>query len=255
MNSPQIAKTLHDARLKAKPVTQFTNENPSFSLEEAYRVQKGLLELALAEGDTLTGYKMGLTSKAKQRDVQVFDTIHGFLLKSSEISREGRVTTQNRIHPRVEPEIAVVFKEDFKGAITRENVLKALEGVYPAYEIVDSRYENFKFKLADVIADNTSASGYQIGKTNYLARLKDVPLLGVVVRMNGVIQETGAPAAVLGDPMLSVLSLLEHLQKEGTTLKRGMIILTGGITNSLPFKSGDEISVEWPGETLFLNAV
>ncbi len=35
-----------------------------------------------------------------------------------------------------------------------------LEAVAPAIEIIDSRYANFQILLEDVVADNTSASGY-----------------------------------------------------------------------------------------------
>lgn len=209
------------------------------------------MELALSEGDTITGYKMGLTSKAKQRDVQVFDTIRGTLLASFAIENGGTASTKSRIHPRVEPEIAVVLKRDIvEKNIDRATLIAAIEGIYPALEIVDSRYENFKFKLSDVIADNTSASGYMVGKTNYLSRLEELNLLGVIVKKNGQIVETGCPAAVLGDPLLSVLSLLGH-----TPLRKGMVILTGGITNSVSFREGETLAVYWPGELLEFKAV
>ncbi|HKY81644.1 MAG TPA: hypothetical protein VJM09_09235 [Sphingobium sp.] len=50
-------------------------------------------------------------------------------------------------------------------------------------EIIDSRYENFKFSLADVIADNSSSSALVVG--SWGDPRQDLSNLGVLLSING----------------------------------------------------------------------
>lgn len=255
MNKQHIAESLRQAFVTKTPIQQISKSIPSLSLKDAVEIQEIGFNLAQEAGEQLAGYKMGLTSKAKQRDVSVFEPIHGYILKSFEIPKGGVVSMKERIHPRVEPEVAVVLKTELRGpGVTLRDVVAALDGVYPALEIVDSRYEGFIFKLEDVIADNTSAAGFMVGRVNLMPQLNELNLLGISVRKNGAIVETGAPAAVLGDPLLSVVSLANTLGKESKSILPGMLILTGGITQSVSFKAGDRVEVEWPYEVLAFTA-
>ena len=255
MNKQEIAEMLRNAVLTQTPITQISQNEKIFSLTDAKEVQAIGLQLALEAGETLCGYKMGLTSKAKQKDVNVFEPIQGYLLRSFEIPKAGVLKMNTRIHPRVEPEVAVVLKKDLIGpGVTLRDVVNALEGIYPALEIVDSRYEKFIFKLEDVVADNTSASGFMVGRVNLLPELNSLNLMGILVRKNGRIVETGAPAAVLGDPLLSVMYLANSLAEESKSIPAGVVVLTGGITQSVSFEMGDRIEVEWPQEVLSFTA-
>ena len=256
MNNHACAEMLRNAIVNQKPVTQISKLRADFSISDALEIQELGYILAQQAGEKIAGYKMGLTSKAKQRDVNVFEPIRGYMLQSTEISKGGALEMGKRIHPRVEPEVAVVLKNELRGPhVTLRDVVNSLEGVYPALEIVDSRYEGFIFKLEDVIADNTSAAGFMVGRTNLLPFLDEINLMGIAVRKNGAIVETGAPAAVLGDPLLSVVSLVNSLAGESKSLPAGMVILTGGITQSVSFSKGDRIEVEWPQEVLSFIAV
>lgn len=252
----QVAETLERAFLEGRATAQISLLHAGFSVSDGYRVQKIGFEKALARGESLCGYKMGLTSKAKQRDVQVFEPIHGYLLKNFEMEKNQTFKIEKKIHPRVEPEVAVVLKKSLAGpGVTVREVENALWGVYPALEIVDSRYENFKFQLSDVVADNTSACAFMVGRQNYVTRLSELGLLGLIVKKNGAIVETGAPAAVLGDPLLSVAALANSLGKEERAIEPGQVVLTGGITNSVSFLKGDRMEILWPGETLGFDVV
>ena len=252
-DTAELLRRAAESRTAIKPLT---NENSALSLADGYVIQEIGLEMAMADGKRLCGYKMGLTSRAKQRDVGVYDPIKGYLLAEMEVEKGGTVDMSSRIHPRVEPEVAVVLREPLWGPdVSLRQVQSALALVVPALEILDSRFEAFTFKLTDVVADNTSASGFMLGRENLLPRLSELSLLGVAVRKNGMILETGAPAAVLGDPLLSVVALAKLLAKEGKRIEPGMVVLTGGITASVPFSRGDFVEVTWPGETLTFRAV
>src|SRR4029077_1734747 len=105
------------------------------------------------------------------------------------------------IHPRVEPEIAFVLARDVAPPATVSSVLAATEVVCAAVDVLDSRYEDYRFTLPDVIADNTSAGRFLLGP-NQLApsAIDDLRLLGCVVRLNGGVAATAAGAAAMGHP-------------------------------------------------------
>src|SRR3546814_3294217 len=105
-------------------------------------------------------------------------------LTDAMLIEEGASMSRARfVHPRVEPEVAFLMKAPLSGKVTAMEALAAVEAIAPAMEIIDSRYENFKFALSDVIADNTSSSGLVIGQWNDPA--KDFSNLGVVLEIDG----------------------------------------------------------------------
>ena len=52
------------------------------TMDEAYRVQLGLLDRHLASGDRHTGWKVGLTAKAMQMQQKVHGPCSRFLIES-----------------------------------------------------------------------------------------------------------------------------------------------------------------------------
>ncbi|MBS4189512.1 hypothetical protein KHA94_04700 [Bacillus sp. FJAT-49705] len=77
---------------------------------------------------------------------------------------KGKISIDELIHPKVEAEISFILSEELEGPdITGEQVMEKTEWILPALEIIDSRYQNFKFKIPDVIADSTSASRVVLG--------------------------------------------------------------------------------------------
>ncbi|NBX87894.1 MAG: 4-oxalocrotonate decarboxylase, partial [Bacteroidetes bacterium] len=75
-NIKEIAQSLHQAAHQAKPITQISLEQ-NLTLDQAYEVQKELINLRINEGETLIGLKMGFTSEAKMQQMGVHDLIWG----------------------------------------------------------------------------------------------------------------------------------------------------------------------------------
>ena len=255
MNLNEFVLSLKNARELKKPTTPLTQNYPTLSIDEAYKIQNSLLENEISENQILIGYKAGLTSLAKQKDVNLNEPIRGYLTDKMEMGSLGQIETKNFIHPRVEPEIAVTLKSPIQGEnLSLKYILNSLKGIYLAAEILDSRYENFQFKMPDVIADNTSAAGFLLGSKNLIYQYPDFLLSGIIMRKNGAIIETGTAMAVLGNPLRSLIFLASSLAKEGKKIEAGHIILTGGITPSLPFSQNDFIEIQSTRETLSFQA-
>src|SRR3546814_6423127 len=105
------------------------------------------------------------------------------------------------------------MKAPLSGKVTAMEALAAVEAIAPAMEIIDSRYENFKFALSDVIADNTSSSGLVIGQWNDPA--KDFSNLGVVLEIDGNVIEVCSTAAIIVHPLRSLVAAARLVAEGG----------------------------------------
>ena len=158
------------------------------------------------------------------------------------------VSLRGLIHPRVEPEIAFVFRSRLEGTnITARDVWLATECIMPAVEIIDSRYDNFSFTLVDVIADNASSARFYLADQAFSPYQFQLDEVGVVMRLNGEVVQTGAGAAVLGHPVRSVIEQVRMLARIGKAIEPGMLVLTGGITEAIYVHPGDRVEIEFAG--------
>jgi 2-oxo-3-hexenedioate decarboxylase len=236
----ELAKQLEAAALERRAVPRITDAEASFSLTDAYDVQWALRRRRLAAGRTLTGLKMGLTSRAKMQQMGVETPIYGFLLDEYCVPADSEVPVAGLIHPRVEAEIALVTNKALQGpGCTMERALAAVEFAVPALEIIDSRYQNFKFDLSSVVADNASAARYVVGSHSYPIEDLDLPTLGVVLEKNGEVAASGSGAAVLGHPGLSLAMLANLLAEREQYIPAETFVMTGGITEAVTACAGD----------------
>ena len=229
------------AQDQAHTISKLTDEYPAMTIADGYAVQDELRRRWIARGDRCVGLKAGLTSKAKMLQMGVDVPSFGMLMASFARPENSAIPMRELVHPRVEAEIAFVTKEPLKGDITVEQVIAATDYVIPAVEVIDSRYEKFKFDLPSVIADNGSSARYVTGGRPRDPREVDLRTIGVVIEKNGVIMALGASAAVLNHPANAVVMLVRHLADRGEGLPAGSFVMTGGITEAIPVAAGDNI--------------
>jgi 2-oxo-3-hexenedioate decarboxylase len=234
-----LADRLWDAEQARREIPKLTDELPDLDEATAYRIQAHNHERRLAAGERPLGYKLGLTSRAKQLAMGVEDPLWGFLTSGLLHDEEAPLAVGELIHPRAEPEIAFLLGADVDGATaTTASVLAATRGVFPALEILDSRYADFKFTLSDVIADNASAAGVVCGGRLLEPSALDLQLEGMVLRRDGEVVETAAGAAVSGHPAAAVAWLARRVG----TLPAGAIVISGGLTAPVSLAPGMTIS-------------
>lgn len=233
----QIAELLDTAASTAKAVDQISKTTP-ITLQESYEIQALSIDKRLGRGEKMTGYKLGFTSKAKMEQMGVHDVIWGRLTDQMEITDDG-ISVEKGIHPRIEPEIAFRVKKTIDRLITNENVLEYIDGIAGALEMIDSRYENFKFSLEDVIADNCSSSGYLIGPWHSADTQSNYVAINLII--NGETVQTGSSHAILGNPLESIAEASKMMVKYNHSIPAGSIILAGAATSAVYLKSGDQI--------------
>ena len=244
--SPADIATLTDrveaAQREARAIPKLTDDFPSMTLADGYAVQLALRQRRRARGVRQVGWKAGLTSKAKMQQMGVHVPSIGFLMADMSRPEGSAVRTDDLVHPRVECEVAFVTKAPLAGdAVTRDEVLAATDFVLPAIEIIDSRFSGFKFDLASVVADNGSSARFVTGGRPRYAQDLDLPSLGVVMEKNGEPVAMGAAAAVMGHPADAVALLVKVLHELGETLPAGSFVMSGGITEAIAVKPGDQV--------------
>jgi 2-keto-4-pentenoate hydratase len=233
----ELAIRLSKAVADRTTIEQLSTGNPELDLDTAYRIQR---ELRLAAGP-LTGWKLGVTSRAKQAQVGVSDPVFGFLAGANAIDLGEPLDTSQLIQPRCEPEIVFVLGRDLAGPhVTAADVIAASSGVAVGIEVLDSRYTDYRFTTADVVADNTSAGRYVVG-TPVSPQGIDLRLVGVVLEKNGNVVATASGAASLGNPAAAVAWLARQLSTEDQSLRAGEIVLSGGLTAATPVTHGDVV--------------
>ena len=244
----EIADVLIAGERERTEVAQFSDTYPAIDLATAYAAQRAFVQSKLDAGERLVGYKLGLTSRNKQQAMGVDAPLYGRVTSGMLCGYGEPVRLDRFIHPRVESEIAFLLARDIEPPATVISVLAATDVVFGAVDVLDSRYEGFKFTLTDVVADNASAGGFYLGPvTRRPAELDDLRLIGCVVRIDGEVVMTAASAAVMGHPAASVAWLANRLAAEGEGLKAGQLVFSGGVTAPVPVVAGGSVTFEFAG--------
>ena len=255
----QLAAKLDESARTRQPVEHFSKQNPGMTIDDGYKVGRAWVELQVERGDPVIGHKIGLTSRAMQMSSQIDEPDFGTLLGSMKLvakaGEELEIPVNRFLSPRVEVELAFILKEALSGPVTVEQVIAATDYVTPAIEIIDARIEQFDRhtkaprKVFDTISDNAANAAIVIGEGDERFRTDpkttDLPWCGAVLKLNGVVEETGLASGVQGHPAIGIAWLSEKLGPWGETLQPGQIVLAGSFTRPVPAKAGDRFEADY----------
>ena len=244
-----IAFELFSALKKQKMIQPLTDRYPDIDINDAYQISKKFLSHREIEGETVIGKKIGVTSKVVQEMLGVSQPDFGFLTNTMQVKNKSNfLISEYLIQPRAEAEIAFVLKEDIQGpGITKEDIISATDKIFPCFEIVDSRIDNWKIKIQDTIADNASCGIFVIGEGACAPDKFSMDELEVVVNKNGEFLSSGFGSAVQGHPAEAVAWLANTLGGYEIPLSKGEFILSGSLVPLEPAKAGDKFSMELKG--------
>jgi 2-keto-4-pentenoate hydratase len=243
-----IAETLLGAYSSGAPVEPLTARYDDLTVADAYEIQ--LLQVArwVADGARVKGHKVGLTSPAMQRQMNVDQPDYGHLLDRMFWPEGDPIPLSGFLQPRVEPETAFVLAKPLRGpGVTVADAIAAVGFVLPALELIDSRIRDWKIGLADTIADNASSGGVVLGSSGVALSAVDLRLAGCNLHKNGELAGTGASGAVLGSPLKALAWLANTVGARGVELEAGQVILPGSVTASIPVGPGDTVTATFAG--------
>jgi 2-keto-4-pentenoate hydratase len=241
----EYADALWAAEQDRSPIAPLSASNGSLTVESAYAIQAINVARRTESGARVLGRKVGLTSRAMQEMLGVDEPDYGVLMADMFVEEGDDVDLGSLILPRAEAEIAFLLERDLAGpGITTAQVAGAVAGAMPALEIIDSRVEDWRIKLADTVADNASSARVVLGGRVTPIRALDLRLVGAVVTRNGVLADTGSGAAVLGNPLRCVAWLANKLAEFGEGLRAGDIVLAGALHRAFGVDDGDVCRAE-----------
>ena len=241
----QAADAILQAETTKVPTPQLSKLFPAMEIEDAYRVQDLWAEARLANGARVAGHKIGLTSRAMQMASKMTEPDYGRILDDALYNDGAVIAAANFLKPRLEVELAFVMAEDLEGPGKRiYDVMRATEVIIPALEIIDYRTEVPR-AIVDTIADNAAFGAIVVGGRPVRPYDIDVRWVGATLSKNGIIEESGVSAAVMGHPAAGIAWLVNKLHAVGAGVKKGQIVLGGSFTRPVDIAPGDVIQADY----------
>lgn len=222
-----FARQLDDAAIQGLSIGHLS-KGGDLTLEDAYAIQDAWVALREGRGDQRVGYKLGFTNVARLKELGLSGPAVGFLTESMLLDNNSKVPLSGLNKPRIEPELAFLIGSPLEGKVTLSHVLRAVEAVAPAIEVVATRYHEDQFSLLDVIADNCSATAAIIGAWREMPA--DLSNLGVTLEFNDRVEQTSSTAAVMGHPGYALVAAVNMLADYDGYIEAGSIVLTGSAT-------------------------
>ncbi|WP_405430049.1 2-keto-4-pentenoate hydratase [Micromonospora sp. NBC_00617] len=233
-------RELADARHTGKPCPPLRGRLlAEGDVESAYRVQQLQARAWQGRGERRVGAKIGLTSRAVQETFGVFQPDFGMLTDAMAVGDGVEVAIDRLLQPRVEAEIAFVLAKDLPNPqVTTVDLIRAVDHVLPAIEIVDSRIVGWDISIVDTVADNASSGLFVLGTTPRRLADIDLRLCGMVLEHAGEPVSVGAGAACLGNPLHALQWLADTLARAGDPLRAGDVVLSGALGPMVPVTPG-----------------
>ncbi len=237
-----LAEQLRSVEAARRPIRVLTETHPDLTPEDGYKIQMLNIAHRVQAGQVVVGRKIALTSKAMQVMMGVSEPTCGTMMDTM-VMNENVVLDRARFnHPRVEGEICFVMGEDLHGpGVTPTRVLQATAGVMACLEVADTRYVDWKVKLADSIADNTGAAGVVLGGALVPVAGIDLRVLGLVFELDGKVTGTATGAASLGHPARAMAWLANRLAELGQGLKKGDLVMSGALVAAVDAEAGSVV--------------
>ncbi len=224
----ELAAAHEQARITAVPIDPVTRAFPDVTLDDAYAIQASWIELQLAGGATVTGHKVGLTSRAMQMTMKIDEPDFGALFDYMFLESGTTISASAYLDPKIEVEFAFVLGDTLDRAdVTAADVYAATDHIVPALELIDARSyrvhpsDGRTRTVRDTIADNAADAGIVVGAEWIApsdAAAGALRWAGAICKRNGIVEETGLGAGVLDDPVQGVVWLANRLHGLGIPL-------------------------------------
>ncbi len=242
---------LQDTASLAPPITA---DDTTFGIGEAYAVSARLRALRVREGWTPVGRKIGFTNRTIYEEYGVYQPIFGTMYDRT-VTYFDPSKSQNEVplaglsQPRLEPEIVFKLKAAPPQTTDPVELLGAIEWMAHGIELVQCHFPDWKFQVADTIADGGLHGIYRVGRPVAVPEgfNERQQLAGRLERFTctllreGEVVSSGGGDVVLGSPLNALGHLIEVLASlpEHPALEAGEIVTTGTLTAAMPVKAGE----------------
>ncbi|MEP7328275.1 MAG: fumarylacetoacetate hydrolase family protein [Betaproteobacteria bacterium] len=245
-----VADTLLAAERGASMVAPVTEWLQDFDVDAAYAVLEVIASRRRAAGWVPVGRKIGFTNRTIWPRYGVDQPMWAHTWRQTvHNAHDGRakLPMARFVQPRIEPEIVFGIAGPVPDTEDAEAILRAVDWIAAGFEVVQSHFPDWKFKVPDCTASFGLHGALVVGTpvrvtdANRAALARRLPIFEVTLRKNGRVVEVGIGANVLDSPALALAYLARVLAKQPSAppLVAGEIITTGTITDAWPAVPGD----------------
>ena len=213
------------------------------TLDQAYAIQLALIDRRVANGEKHIGWKVGLTAKPIQEQFGFHEPVFGCILES--VPSGSTLKAAELIAPGFESELCLRMGAGLSGTVSMDQARAAVAGVHPSLEIIETRGD-LSAQIGLAMADNAQQKTVVLGDAVPLAD-KALDQVACIVRLNNTVAAEGTGAAVLGNPLNSVVWLAGKLKEFGRAIRPGDIIMSGSFVRQFPLAAGDDVRVDYTG--------
>lgn len=264
MNTHAIATELLHALETQSMVEPYSRRDDAFDLGSAFEVSAEILRRCRVRGEQPIGRKIGFTNRLIWEEysvsapmwAHVYDTTVTFLNQPS-----GRLAISHLCQPRIEPEIILHFRDAPGHANDEQEIISAVDWIAHGFEIVQTHFLDWKFALADTIADFGLHGALIVGPPQTIAGHDDIAgqlrSFTLTLARDGSIAANGAGRNVLDGPLSAALYVVRLLREQTafSPIRAGEIVTTGTLTPALPIRAGETwttslFGIDLPGVTL-----
>ena len=246
------AEALYQAEKNRVQIPPLSLRHTDMDMDDAYAVQKAWVDRKIADGREITGYKIGLTSRAMQMAMNIDTPDFGVLLDDMAFADGASIRAANFTDPRIEAEFAFVLKAPLSGeSVSLDDVMAATDYVVPALELIAARSfrvdpdTGYTRNVYDTIADNAANAGYILGGNKVDPGEIDLRWAGAMLFLNGEVEETGLAGGVMGHPAHGIRWVCKRFAPHGISLEPGQVILAGSFTRPVAVGAGDRIVADY----------
>ena len=128
------------------------------------------------------------------------------------------------------------------------DIYSYIESIFPAIEIVDDRYSNWKnFTVNHLIADDFFSSGCVLGENKFRVKFTDFSNLKGAMYVNRKKIGEGIGSHILGNPLKALKWLVSRKDIIGTFIPKNSIILLGSLVETYWITKGEEVKINIEG--------
>ncbi|NLT30303.1 MAG: hydratase [Propionibacterium sp.] len=230
MDEDRVAEVIWQARRDGLVLPAPSTQGHPLDIDAAYRIQRAVTGHRLAAGQRIVGWKLGYTSQVMRDQMGIDQPNYGPL--TDVMTLESGATAPSFLRqPRVEPEVALVLREELSPGVGVESLAGSVEA-RACLEVVDSSWTDYRFDLGDNTADSSSAGAFVLGEP---LGLTDPAQVSVRLTVTGEDDRAGTADAAMGNPLAALVWLLDQLDEP---LPSGTVVLTGGLTQAVALNSG-----------------
>jgi 2-oxo-3-hexenedioate decarboxylase len=252
-----IARDALAALDTGRSIEPFSARFPDFDSRQAYAVVAAIRSLRVARGQKPVGRKIGFTNRDLWTQYGIDHPIWGdmYTQTAKSLDPSEPFMLAPFCEPQIEPEIVLRLSRAPEPGMDDLAILDCVEWIAHGFEIVQSIFPGWRFKVTDTIAGFGMHGALRIGAPLAITRQNRDAVCAelrsftvTLIRGHDVI-ETGRGTNVLDGPLSALRHLVDILAHDSCnpSLAAGEIVTTGTLTRAYPVRPGETWSTSLAG--------